>query len=310
LKTKDVLRISSAEISRVFNSELPTQLGQYVDSLDLQYEVLTNEEHRDLIMSIFDTIRNSPLETSGLHRQPQWTAGWAENLMNFRKYLLVQNLEPHYFKKHQVARWRQRFVRPTHPGFEAAMLSIIVRWVSHEYLNNVDTIMEFGCGTGRNLVDVRSINHNAELLGLDWATSSQEIVSLFAKKSGDEKLRSRYFDFFSPDSKLEFEGANGILTVASLEQTGKDYLVFLDYLTEKRPKICVHIEPIAELLDPNNILDFLSIEYFKRRNYLSGFLSELKKRELQQKLVIHKQMRTYSGSLFVDGHSIVVWSPT
>ena len=73
--------------------------------------------------------------------------------------------------------------------------------------------------------------------------------------------------------------------------------------------MCIHIEPIEELLDKNILLDYLSIKYFEKRNYLSGFLSGLKKLEKQNKIKILKADRNNIGSLFIEGYSIIVWQP-
>ena len=35
-------------------------------------------------------------------------------------------------------------------------------------------------------------------------------------------------------------------------------------LVGARPRLCIHIEPIEELLNPNNLMDYLSLQYFKR----------------------------------------------
>ena len=65
------------------------------------------------------------------------------------------------------------------------------------------------------------------------------------------------------------------------------------------------IFPEAEIV----LIDNLSIKYFKKRNYLDGFLSGLRELEAQEKLTIHDIKRTHIGSLFIEGYSVVVWSP-
>ena len=66
---------------------------------------------------------------------------------------------------------------------------------------------------------------------------------------------------------------------------------------------------MAEFLDENKLVDFLSIEYFKSRNYLSGFYSHLVELERLGKIEILEKKRLYSGSYFIEGHSLVVWKP-
>ena len=99
------------------------------------------------------------------------------------------------------------------------------------------------------------------------------------------------------------------LTVASLEQTHKNFSKFLDFILKSKPELIINIEPIGEFLDSNNLLDLLSLKYFEKRNYLSGFYGALKALEEQGLIKIHDARRSYLGSLFIDGYSIIVWSP-
>ena len=71
----------------------------------------------------------------------------------------------------------------------------------------------------------------------------------------------------------------------------------------------VNLEPIAELLDKNNELENLSIKYFLKRNYLKDYLNYLKKMEKKKKIKIIKTRKSYFGSLYINGYSLVVWKP-
>ena len=66
----------------------------------------------------------------------------------------------------------------------------------------------------------------------------------------------------------------------SLEQVSNKFYDFIAFLIKRKPKICIHIEPIVELLDENIFLDYLSKRFHIQRNYLNGllpFLQILKK---------------------------------
>lgn len=97
--------------------------------------------------------------------------------------------------------------------------------------------------------------------------------------------------------------------MASLEQTGKNYSDFLEYLLAKRPKVVIHIEPMWDSLDPNNLLDYLSIRYMKKRNYLDGFREYIWSLSNDGKIEVKVDRRTYLGSLYIDGYSVLVWKP-
>jgi len=71
------------------------------------------------------------------------------------------------------------------------------------------------------------------------------------------------FDYFNPDQNIRLAADSIVYTVASLEQLGRDFNPFLAYLLRNRPSLCVHVEPIAELLDKSNIWIFYPLNISK-----------------------------------------------
>jgi hypothetical protein len=159
------------------------------------------------------------------------------------------------------------------------------------------------------LLRVREVNAKADLWGLDWTEASQKVLARLKDTGIDPKINGRRFNFFDPDRTFKLAPGAAIYTAAALEQIGNRCQPFVNYLLENRPAICIHIEPINELLDEGNLLDFLSITYCKRRNYLSGLLPYLRALEQDGRIKIHMARRTFIGSLFIDGYSVIVWSP-
>ena len=232
-----------------------------------------------------------PLETSGEHRKEQWEKGWKQNLDE-------NSIIPHYFGKYPVVRKNWVFIEAPE-GFEYEQLAKLENKVFTKYLKHAQSIVEVGCGTGHNLVRVRKINPHALITGVDWAESAVDSV----RKLG---FKGATFDMFNP--RHPFNG-DSIFTVAALEQTGDKFHKFIDYLIEQEPEICVHLEPIEELMDKNNLLDFLQLEYMKKRRYLTGFLTYLRELEQNGKIEILEASRNGIGSLFIEGYSLVVWKP-
>jgi len=62
-------------------------------------------------------------------------------------------------------------------------------------------------------------------------------------------------------------------------------------------------------MDPDNLIDRLSVLYCRKRNYLAGYLSRLRQLQAEGKVRILREQRTYTGSFFIEGHSLIVWSP-
>lgn len=300
--------LTAQDFERVFGEKVSGEISGLIASADFRYLEVGEEERDQYLLAILKRLLSDNLVEAGPHRLRHWEVGWGENLEALQKNE-TDALAPRYFGKFSVLRWRQKFIKPFAKDFESKTLRIIQEWLFEKYLLGAEAIYEFGCGTGHHLFNVRRINKYAPLYGFDWAGSSQKILAEMAKRNPDFGITGRSFDFFNPDYSIKLAPKSAVYTVAALEQVGRDYQPFIEYLLKNKPKICFHTEPIGELLDENNIFDYLSIKYFEKRNYLSGFLNYLRKLEKEGKVVIHKSQRTYIGSLFIEGYSVVAWSP-
>ena len=310
-KQNDAVKTLGVEdFQEVFGEILSDYVKGCIKEYQFEYGEIASEEFQALLLKIVKTLNSDQVVRAGEHRLDEWEKGWGENLNLIESgSSTVNNLIPKYFEKYNVVRWNGRFIQPLTERFEKNSLSIILDWIFDKKLRGVNSIYEFGCGTGHNLFRVRAVNKEAKLWGLDWASSSQKIINKMREDGVDENIFSHNFDYFKPDIAFELDADSVIYTVASLEQIGSNWKSFVDYLLLKRPKLCIHIEPIGELLSQDVLLDYLSVEYFKKRNYLDGFLDGLRALEKEGKVKIHRQQRTYIGSLFIEGYSLVIWSP-
>ena len=307
--SNDKIQISQQDFADVFQDDLSEFVKTKIKNFDFLARMVSVRDRDMILLKIIKKLLDPQLVKAGKHRQDQWEKGWTENLEAYIKHG-KKSIIPRYFGKYDVVRWKQQFLNPISANFEYNMLAVIQYWLFDKYLRSLNSIYEFGCGTGHNLLRAREVNPLAQLWGLDWARSSQEIIKRMSSEKSDPKLFTQNFDFLNPDPSFKLEKDSAIYTVAALEQTGTGYKPFIKYLLQNKPRICVHIEPVAELLDlENNLLDYLSVEYFKKRNYLSGFLDYLKDLEKRGKIKIHKAQRSFIGSLYIEGYSIIVWSP-
>jgi hypothetical protein len=256
----------------------------------MKNQTLTPEERETAIIKILDTLLDKSIPFSGVHRHEQWEKGWDENIKS-------GDIKPKYFDKYPITRYNGEFVIGQD---EQTSLYSIIDEVYEKYLADKLLICEFGCGTGHNLVHMREKDPKKRFIGLDWTRSSNKLVTSLG-------MEGYHFDYFNPKWDMP-EGAS-VITVASLEQTGKRYKKFVRYLLKKKPKVVVHIEPIPELLDKTKLIDYLSIKYMEKRRYLSGYLDFLRSLELRGFIRIHEARRSGIGSLFLDGYSVIVWSP-
>ncbi len=304
------IRLEPSDFRGLLEKNLSPFVASRIRKYKFAYSTFSSEERDGLLKKVVATLVDPFLVFSGKHRLAQWEKGWGQNLQEFSAEKGKDSIIPRYFGKYPVVRLHQEWIRPESKDFEYNMLGVILDWLFDKYLRRAGTAYEFGCGTGHNLMRLRGINPTAKLWGLDWATSSQRLIKRYAAKQKDKKLFAHRFDYFSPDKAFKLDPDSVVYTVASLEQIGDKHEKFIQYLLDQKPKLCVHVEPIAELLDENNLLDYLSIEYFKKRKYLRGFLTRLQELEKQGKLKIERAQRTRIGSFFIEGYSVIVWTPT
>ncbi len=302
-------RLTASDFEKMFDEEISADVRNSIDNYGFVYRDVTAEERDGCIKKIVGALIDPGLARAGQDRYSQWETGWSENLAELATSLDTESILPRYFGKYDFLRLNRKFIKPISPNFEYCSLRIILDWLFDKHMKDVGTIYEFGCGTGHHLIHARQFNPTAKLWGLDWTTSSQEIIRRVAINKCDPKLFANRFDYYNPDMNFILDKDSVVYTVASLEQVGNRYDKFVDYLQKNKPRLCIHIEPIAELLDECNLLDYLSIEYFKKRNYLNGFLDYLRMLESGKKIKIVTAKRTFVGSLFIEGYSVIVWSP-
>ena len=109
---------------------------------------------------------------------------------------------------------------------------------------------------------------------------------------------------------VPFPEASGVITTLAMEQLGANFQPFLNYLLAKRPKVCVHLEPIVEFYSPSvNLLDALAAEYHRKRGYLEGFWPTLKELQNAGKVDILDARRLLFGSLYHEAYTVLVWRP-
>lgn len=309
MTTDAPLRLGSRDFEESFGETLSPYVRQRIERYDFRYRLPERSERDAWLQRIVRVLLQGAATPAGTHRQGEWAAGWGQNLGRFLENPGLDAMVPGYFGKYQLIRWKQDFIVPLNPLFERNSLAIIQDWLFDSYLRKAKTVYEFGCGTGHNLFRVRDVNPDATLYGLDWSETSQKLLGEVARSGLDGRMKGIHFNLFEPDPGFSLEPGACVVTVAALEQLGQRFIPFLEYILSQPVSLCIHIEPIAELLDPDNLLDDLSLAYFKLRNYLDGYLTRLRALEDEGALRILRAQRSYIGSLFIDGYSVIVWSP-
>lgn len=287
--------------------DMPAACRELILGRDFRYRVLTGTERDATILRVLKTLK-ADLEVSGPGRQPRWEAGWGENLKEF----IASNydpsmLVPKFVRRKEVIRLDGEFVLPESETFETDYVCVLRAWIFSSFFREVGALYEFGVGSGHNLVEAAKYLPAAKLVGLDWAQVSKQILEKLRRHCGIN-VEGHVFDLNKPDASLQFEPGAGVLTIGTLEQIGRNFGPFVDFLLERKPKVCVHVETLYEVYDQDNLVDWLAAAYLEKRNYLRGFLARMRELEAERRVRILDLRRTF-GSFYHDGYTYLVWEP-
>ena len=276
---------------------------------DLKYSFPDEKQRDDVLILIIKYLFSSDIIYAGLHRKNQWEDGWSENLNEYLESGDLKSIVPKYFDKHNFQRLKGKLIIPQSDNFEIGIVKIFQYIIFEKYFVNSKNIYEFGAGTGHNLLRLREVNKNASLYSMEWAKSGVEIINRVAENLGDNNLSGVCFNNFIPDYNIKLQPNSSDYTFAALEQLGANTDNLINYWITNKATLVVNMEPMAEPLDDSELLQYLSIKYFEKRGYLKGYIEKLKILEKEGKIIIHEITRTGVGSLFIEGYSIIVWSP-
>ena len=287
-------------------------LGEDVRSFlrdhDFTYEALKDGDHDRALLDVIKEIDRSPLARAGKGRHDDWERGWAENLKEFRETRDIGSLVPKYMFKLGIMRLLGGYIRPGARDFLINFFIVYMHHIFREYLQGFGHLYEFGCGPGRNLALMARMFPEKRLYGLDWAQSSVDVVNEIASHYGFP-LEGRRFDFFHPDETLAVPPDSAFITLHSMEQLGSDYHAFLRFMLEKKPALCINVEPLYELYQEDDLLDYLAMKYHAKRNYLTGYVDSLRKLEKEGTVEIVKTLKVRLGNYYHDSFSTIIWKP-
>lgn len=282
--------------------------GAMLAEQPLSVEMLEGPERDALMHQALKRILTPDVKHAGEHRLPDWEQGWAENRDEFAATGAVSALIPKYYKPGAPIRLNGGYARTSPPDFVYRYTEVFRACVFQEFLRDLPVVYEFGCGTGHNLVHMSKLGVAKRLVGLDWARPSQDIMALLNERLGIP-ISGQRFDFFNPDPALRLEPGCGVLTFGALEQIGTKHDALLEFLLAQRPAICLDVAGIEELYDESDLVDYLGLAYHRRRGYLSGYLTALRRLEAEGRVDILAVHRHRFGNQFDDPYSYVVWRP-
>lgn len=308
MKTSNLTPQTFAKIFGTKIRAFPKRVTQAIERSNFRYRIVKGNEYEQIIVKILKTLNSETLKKTGPHRLSDWERGWKENLHEYKNFDFdVHHLIPKFVKKREYIRFQRNIIHPESKFFETDFVTVLRYYLFTTYYKNIQTLYEFGAGTGLNLVAASEVFPQMKLVGLDWAHSSIEIINTLKENLGIH-ISAKKFNLFTPDEQYRLDRNCAILTIGTLEQLGENFKPFVRYLLTNKPRICIHVETLYEAYDKDTLLDYLAIKYLERRNYLRGFLPYLRKLEKKGKITIVEVRKTF-GSLYHDGYTYTVWKP-
>ena len=295
------LRLLPPDLTQLFGHPVELDPDQMVG---LDYREAKTPEIAEVRTRLADILSDDRVGASGVER---WEEGWAEVRARVtREGVSEATLSPQYFR-HQTLRLHGRYIRTRSASFEPKLYRAIKSVLFSDYLARVPRAVEFGCGTGLNLFQLHKLFPKMSLVGSDWARPSQELVSLIADATGAD-MKGVHFNMRTLEGheSIPIDGTTAVLTLHAMEQLGRDFAPFIDYLIAAKPKLALHLEPIVELYDPAKPFDADAIAYHRKRGYLEGFLPALRARS---DIEIVETRRLGFGAIFHEAYSLIVWKP-
>lgn len=289
------------------------KLKQHMQSLTgggvFDYRILTGEERDTEILNALKRCDEDKQVVATPERTQVWFNGWNENLQDFiNSNYDLNSLKPKYFHPNITMKLRQQLIKSTNPNFQVDFIDVFRESIFRKYLADCENIYEFGCGTGQNLIMLADLFPNKNIYGFDFVQSSVDLINLIRDKKHCN-ISGQIFNMIEPDESLQIKPNSSVLTFTSIEQLGNQYQKFVKYLLKSKPNIVVNVEPMAEIYDTNNLIDYIAHRFHTKRNYPKGFIPLLKQLELEHKIEIIKIKRIYFGDRNQEGHNLMVWKP-
>ena len=279
--------------------KLPTNFFINLKKDSLSFSGASSEEKKQ----IFELILHKVSETKEKPNHFQWNDYWSEIKEKKSKI-------PSFFNKttnqkiNNFYRYNGSFIKSNHENLPAEVIHKIiektVKYISEKNKAEINTIVEFGCGNGHNLQSIKKLKLAKNIYGCDFSKSAVEMVNGLGFESFEFDMTKPNNDFFN---NLNINIDKSIFfTSGSLEQLGKNWKPFFDFLKNNKVKYIFHIEPIKELYSKTKKIEKLALQFHNKKKYLNGYFSYLKK----QKFFNLSYSKSDFGTLFDQGFNVLI----
>ena len=178
-----------------------------------------------------------------------------------------------------------------------------------QHLTVNDTLVELGCGWGRNLFYALDKNICAKAIGGEYTPEGQS----FGQRIGEQfslPFEIHPFDYYNPDSDFmkNLHGAV-VFTHNSIEQISYMQEETILSMIENKPKAVIHFEPIYEYRNKDTMLHYLWKRFTEVNDYNRNLITVLKKFEKKGMLNILLEKEHALGLNAFNPGSYIIWEP-
>lgn len=277
----------------------------------LGYRRLREDERLEFYRTMIDRLAVMALAEGVQSRPDNWQTEWGRVLETVRREgISLSALRPAYYDFESL-RLDGDFAFTDDPAFEHHFYIAVLKCLFTRYLTGIPKITDLGCGTASSLFLLSEMFPDAALCGCDWATPSQEIIAIMSEHFSRE-IGAVNFDMgtLAGGEAVPIDGDTAVITLHAMEQLGRNFEPLLGMLIEQRPRLVLHLEPLVELYDTDDMFDQIAHTYHRQREYLEGYLPRLQQLAVTGDIEILQERRLKFGSLWHEAYSVLVWRPT
>jgi hypothetical protein len=178
-----------------------------------------------------------------------------------------------------------------------------------KHLTSDDTLVELGCGWGRNLLYALDKGLCRRAIGGEYTEEGQKFGQLIAKQF-DLPLVIKPFDYYKPAPEfMKSLKDTVVFTHNSIEQISYLPEETIKIIATNQPKAVIHFEPVYEYRTKDTMLHYMWKKYTEVNDYNRNLLTVLKKLEQQGLLNIVEERKHSLGLNAFNPGSYIVWQP-
>lgn len=170
------------------------------------------------------------------------------------------------------------------------------------------SLVEIGCGAGRNLFTLAAADRWDHIHGVDIAPTGLAVIAEVAARFGVDKVSASRIDLLdeSYENNPELKGATAF-SYYCLEQLPAHAETVIRRLVKAGVRRGIHIEPSLELFSPSRLGDIATASYIWRQDYQRSVLSAVRALEQEGVLCLVKAERLGFAPTVRNEPTLVVW---